>query len=102
MNLLQACQDQKLFGRWFKEPATWESWFAFIAALFALSMSTEQLAIYQRHTGRQTPPAAPIAEGWLVCGRRAGKSFVLAVIAVWRASRFTPSSWDRGSGQPSW
>ncbi|MFY9957730.1 hypothetical protein [Bradyrhizobium sp.] len=84
MNLLQACQDQKLFGRWFKEPATWESWFAFIAALFALPMSTEQLEIYQRHTRRQAPPAAPIAEGWLVCGR-AGKSFVLAVIAVFLA-----------------
>jgi hypothetical protein len=85
MNLLQACEDQKLFGRWFKDRATWEAWFAFIAALFALPLTAEQLAIYQKHTGRQTAPLAAVVEGWLICGRRAGKSFVLALIAVFLA-----------------
>src|SRR5262249_44263548 len=40
---------------------------------------------YQKHTGRTTPPTAPLHEAWLVCGRRAGKSFILAVVAVFLA-----------------
>jgi len=34
---------------WFKDAATWQAWFAFIAALFALPMSAEQLAVYREH-----------------------------------------------------
>jgi hypothetical protein len=48
-------------------------------------MTDDQLAIYRRFTGRSTPPTAPLHEAWLVIGRRGGKSFVLAVIAVFLA-----------------
>ncbi|MBW3631210.1 MAG: hypothetical protein KY464_18235, partial [Gemmatimonadetes bacterium] len=34
---------------------------------------------------RAREPEAPYAEAWLICGRRAGKSFVLALIAVFLA-----------------
>ena len=57
------------------------AWFAFLAALFGLPMMPDQLALYQQCTGRSVAPTAPAREGWLVCGRRAGKSFVLALIA---------------------
>ena len=43
---------QPAFGQWFKDRTTWEAWFAFLAALFGLPMTPEQLAIYQRCTGR--------------------------------------------------
>jgi hypothetical protein len=49
-------------------------------------MTPEQLEVYQRHTGRSTPPKVPLHEAWLVCGRRGGKSFVLATIAVFLAA----------------
>jgi hypothetical protein len=84
VNILRAIRDSKVFGQHFKGD-TWSSWLAFLAALFALPMTPEQLAVYQRHTGRTTPPAAPLSEAWLVCGRRAGKSFILAVTAVFLA-----------------
>jgi hypothetical protein len=32
-----------------------------------------------------TPPSDGVTEAWLICGRRAGKSFVLALIAVYLA-----------------
>src|SRR5215468_1079599 len=48
-------------------------------------MSDEQRAIYTKHTGRSTPPAEPHREAWLVIGRRGGKSFILAVIAIFLA-----------------
>jgi len=85
MKILDACADQNLFARWFKHPASWQSWFVFLRALFALEMTGEQLAVFQQCTGRSLPPTAPATEAWLVCGRRAGKSFVLAMIAVYLA-----------------
>ena len=86
MNILAATRDRKLFGPWFRKPDTWASWFAFLAALFALPMTPVQLATYQACTGRTAPPASAINEVWLICGRRAGKSFMLALIAVYLAT----------------
>lgn len=85
ITLLDAVADTHLFGRWFKDRKTWATWFAFIAALFALPMTAEQLATYRQCTGRKEPPTSPASEGWLICGRRAGKSFMLALIAVFLA-----------------
>jgi hypothetical protein len=85
VTILDAIADPHLFAPWFKQKATWRAWQAFLAALFALPMTPEQLAVYQRCTGRTEPPDAPASEGWLVCGRRAGKSFTLALIAVFLA-----------------
>jgi len=84
--VLDAIADKHLFAPWFRDRDTWGSWFAFLAALFALPMTPEQLAIFQSCTGRTEAPSAPASEGWLVCGRRAGKSFMLALIAVFLSS----------------
>jgi hypothetical protein len=84
MNILAALRDRKIFAEHF-EGDTWAPWIAFLAALFALPMTKEQLGIYRKHTGRKTPPRAPLQEAWLICGRRAGKSFVLALVAVFLA-----------------
>jgi hypothetical protein len=88
LNILQATQDPQLFDRWFKDRETWQAWFAFLAALFALPMTKQELAIYRECTGRTEQPGAQSQEAWLVCGRRAGKSFVLALIAVFLATFF--------------
>jgi hypothetical protein len=85
MNILAALDDPKVFAQFFRGP-TWGAWRVFLAALFALPLTQEQLEIYRKHTGRSTPPTQPLHEGWLVCGRRAGKSFVLACIAVFLAA----------------
>jgi hypothetical protein len=85
MNILHAIRDPQVFGLHFKAADTWAAWRAFLAALFGLSMTEEELALYGKHTGRSAPPAEPLSEAWLVCGRRAGKSFVLALVAVFLA-----------------
>jgi hypothetical protein len=82
ITILDAVADAKLFASWFRDRDTWAAWLAFLAALFALPMTPEQVAIYRRCTGRVEPPKVTALEAWLVCGRRAGKSFVLALIAV--------------------
>ncbi len=85
MTIIDAIHDEELFARWFRDKNTWQAWFTFIAALFGVPMTPEQLATFQACTGRTEAPTHPFTEGWLICGRRAGKSFVLALIAVFLA-----------------
>jgi hypothetical protein len=85
LTIFDAVHDAKLFRPWFHDQQTWLAWFAFLSALFCLPMSPDQLAIYRERTGRTDPPINPANEAWLVCGRRAGKSFILALIAIFLA-----------------
>lgn len=82
--IIDAVNDKNVFKPFFKRD-TWQPWLAFLCALFALPMTPEQLALYQKFTGRTTPPSAPLTEAWLCIGRRGGKSFILATIAVFLA-----------------
>lgn len=84
--ILAAIRDRNLFAPWFKSDASWAAWTAFLAALFALPMSDDQRELYQQCTSRSVPPIEAASEAWLVCGRRAGKSFILALIAVFLAT----------------
>ena len=88
MNILQALDDPAIFGHAFRNAGSWGAWRVFLAALFGLPLTPEQLAIYQQCTGRTMPPVTRAVEGWLVCGRRAGKSFILALVAVFLACFF--------------
>ncbi len=85
MTILEALDDRQLFGGALRRPETWRAWCAFLAALFGLPLDAEQAALFAQCTARSAPPAAPQREAWLVCGRRAGKSFVLALVAVFLA-----------------
>jgi hypothetical protein len=85
LNILQAIDDPALFAPWFRDKATWAGWRTFLAALFGLPMTADQLAFYREQTGRADAPAGELSEAWLICGRRAGKSFILALIAVYLA-----------------
>lgn len=86
MNILQALDDPQLLGASLRDPASWSAWRAFQAALFALPMSEDQLALYRACTGRSAPPAKPFSEAWMICGRRAGKSWMMATTAVYLAA----------------
>jgi hypothetical protein len=86
MTLLDAIADRNLFAsKWFRG-SSWSSWRTFIAALFALPLRANELALYRQCTGRSEPQNAPAREAWLVCGRRSGKSFMLALVAVFLAT----------------
>ena len=85
MNVLEAMDDPALFAPHFRG-GTWKPWRAFLAALFALPMDDDALALYRAHTGRVEPPAAPSREAALVIGRRGGKSRILALIATYLAT----------------
>src|SRR5262245_59911748 len=82
LSIFDAIGDRNLFLPWFRHRESWTAWFSFLCALFALPMTPDQFEIYSRCTGRTVPPSGPHKEAWLVCGRRAGKSFILALVAV--------------------
>jgi len=44
ITIIQACQDPKVFGAWFKDEATWAAWFAFLKVMFGLSLGTDVVA----------------------------------------------------------
>lgn len=83
--ILDAIDHPSLFAPWFRDKSTWTSWLVFLAVMFGLPLRTNQLALYRQCTDRNEAPNQPHHEGWLICGRRAGKSFVLALIAVFLA-----------------
>ena len=80
MNIIETWHDRTLFCQ-FLAP-TFGAWFVFAAAIFGLPLTAEQAAIYTLCTGQAYTRARAVTEAWLICGRRAGKSFVLALVAV--------------------
>src|SRR5580693_9325589 len=84
MTIIEALDDPVLFARHFKGDS-WEPWRAWLAALFALPMGDDQLALYQARTGRTAAPTEPFKEAALVVGRRGGKSRILSLVAVYLA-----------------
>jgi hypothetical protein len=88
-DIIQACEDKATFAPWFKKRwsknETWGAWFSFLRIMFGLGLDDADLALFQQCAGRTDRPEGGFNEAWLVCGRRAGKSFMLALIAVFLA-----------------
>ncbi len=81
VTLSEALDQPVLFAPLFRG-GSWRRWRAFIAALFAEPLDDEALALYRHHTGRAEPAPQPFREAAMVCGRRGGKSRILALLAV--------------------
>jgi hypothetical protein len=59
---------------------SWGAWRAFLAAVYGLPMTKEELAIFRKCTGRTTPPERECTTVVNICGRRAGKSLIDSTI----------------------
>jgi hypothetical protein len=85
MNILAALDDRNLLGASIRDAESWKPWRALLAAAFGLPLDPFQTELFRQCTGRRVPPGAPAAYLWLVIGRRGGKSFAMALIAVFLA-----------------
>src|SRR5690348_4150736 len=92
MNIIQTIQHPHLFAPWFKSRGmntscsdSWLAWSGVLKAMFALAMTDEEHALFTKITGRTRVPVQPVREAWLIVGRRGGKSFVCALVAVYLA-----------------
>jgi hypothetical protein len=84
VTILDALGDQNLFANHFRGE-TWHPWKAALATIFGLPMDAASLEHYRQATERISPPAFRAREAYLICGRRAGKSRIAALVAVFLA-----------------
>src|SRR5215472_4866446 len=86
-SIIEAIRNPKLFGSLprFKKLDTWVAWLVVLKAIFGLSMTAEDLLVFNRHTGRTLPPIDGSKETYLIIGRRGGKSFISALITCFIA-----------------
>ena len=57
-NILEAISSPDWWGPWFRDPDSWKPWRAFLAAVFALPLSEDQLELFRACTGRSAGPSA--------------------------------------------
>jgi hypothetical protein len=86
ITIIDACRDPDIFGPWFKDVKTWATWFVFLKVVFGLPLDEGELAAFRTFTGRTEPLPGGHLEATLICGRRAGKSLILALIAAYLAA----------------
>jgi hypothetical protein len=85
-NIIEAIDHPRWWGEWFKT-GNWTAWKVALRAMFALPLEgEEELAVFQKHTGRVAPPTVRPREMWAICGRRSGKTRMMATVACWAAS----------------
>jgi hypothetical protein len=84
VTLLDGLDDEAIFGHHFGPE--WDQWRTFCRAVFGLSLSPADLALYRSCTNREKPPTTQAREAWCIAGRRAGKSRLASVIAVYLAA----------------
>jgi len=83
VTILDAIYHPNLFRSLFKSLDTWRAWLAVLRAVFGLPM--EEARPCALHLADR--PEMPVEESWLICGRRAGKSFVVSVTGVYLNDR---------------
>src|SRR6266511_3501524 len=90
-SIIEAIKNPKLFGSLhrFKKLETWTNWIVVLKAIFGLPMTAEDLVIFNRYTGRASPPLVGSKENFLIIGRRGGKRFISALIGVFIACFFS-------------
>src|SRR5215510_14942099 len=83
-NIIETIKNPKLFGLLprFRKLDTWAAWLVVLKAIFGLPMTHDDLVVFNRHTGRTSPPVGGSKENFLIIGRRGGKSFISALIGV--------------------
>jgi hypothetical protein len=85
MTIIDAVHDPHLFRSLFRDLTSWRPWLVWLKALFALPLQEEERALYQQCTGRKSAPTTEPVEVFTICGRRAGKSFIASLTAVYLA-----------------
>jgi hypothetical protein len=83
MNIIECVDDENLFAPFFRNKRSWSAWRVFLKALYGLPLDEHEAEIFRQFTGRTILPNTPYTEAFLVCGRRAGKSRILALLAVY-------------------
>ncbi|MBA7611056.1 hypothetical protein ES703_18272 [subsurface metagenome] len=88
LNIIKALHDGRFFKPLFKDVSTWHSWEVYLQALFGLEIpDRNDRRLFTRCTGlKKSGTGARVKESFVICGRRSGKSFISAIVAVYVAT----------------
>ena len=87
MNIIEAIHDNRFFRPVFRDLDTWKAWMTYLRALFGLPLDVvKEGKLYESCTGLDTLPGKRFRESFVIAGRRSGKSFISAVIAIYLAT----------------
>lgn len=92
ISIIDAINDPELLGHGFPDIESWRPWLTVLRSLFGLRLDHADKARFKDCTGRTAPNPDGHRECFLVCGRRSGKSRILATIAVYLAAF---KDWER-------
>ena len=77
--------DPELYGSHFGGES-WGAWRALLSGFYGLSLTPDELDVFQHVTDLPEAPDSPLSELWLAVGRRGGKSQTAALVAVYEAA----------------
>jgi hypothetical protein len=86
MDIIQALRDSNLIGAVFPSLESWSSWITALKTAYAIPMDGQEIELFQRCTGRETPPATPAKEVYYIVGRRGGKGRMAGVKGAFLAA----------------
>lgn len=92
LDLDEILTDKAKFGKIFRNLKQWKAWVSFLKAFYGLSMTAEELEIFQECTRRTSVPENGFDEAVLICGRRSGKSFISSFCAALTALTYETDS----------
>jgi hypothetical protein len=84
--IIEAMDHPDLFRPAFRDPGSWRNWRILLKAAFGLGIDQSEQGVFHDCTGRDSAPSERCSEIWLICGRRAGKSRIMATVAVYLAT----------------
>jgi hypothetical protein len=84
MNIREVMTDRNLFGQEFGGES-WEPWRTLLAGFYGLTLDRTETDQWYTLTQRP-PPQQSHDELWLVVGRRGGKSFIAALLAIYESA----------------
>lgn len=97
VTIIEALNAPRLFGSLpeFRALATWRPWLVFLRAVYGLTMAPEDLAIFQRFTGRAIPRPGGYSEAVVITGRQAGKSQIGSAVVAFESAvaKGQPGTW---------
>jgi hypothetical protein len=83
-SIIDFISDRHLLGPHFDGPS-WDRWRAVMRALFALPMSSQDVALF-REVAERDPPKRPVSEFVAVVGRGGGKDAIASALATFIAT----------------
>ena len=85
VTLRKALSDPELLGS-VLEGESWSNWRTLLIAANGKSLTDDERFIFEKYTGRTTPPCKRVSEMMCVIGRRGGKSKAISALACYYAA----------------